>query len=85
MRSTTMRLGGVVLAAGLLAGCLGNEKKNEPTGPAWAKDGVEQSQLRADFGLCGGAFDEAGNFTYAEENLGAIDKCMQGKGYARTR
>ena len=84
MRSTLTKLGGVVLLAALVGGCA-VEKKKEPVTAIWGKDGVKQEQLRGDFGLCGGSFDEAGNQKYDPANLDAIDKCMNGKGYKRTR
>lgn len=84
MRSKLMKLGVAAVAIGLIGGCM-PKPKPEPKGAAWAQEGKTQDQLRADFGLCGGAFDAAGTFKYADENLAAIDKCMQGKGYARTR
>ena len=46
---------------------------------------LAKEQLRGDFGLCGGSFDDAGNQKYDPANLDAIDKCMNGKGYKRTR
>ena len=85
MRSTVTKICGVVLAAALVGGCMGTKKPAEPKGAAWAKEGATDQQLRADFGLCGGAFDDAGNFKYAEDKLEAIDGCMTGKGYKRTR